>query len=154
MMTAMTPTTPFTPDPIRVATTQRRMLVAFAVAILCGTVVPIVAGLLSVAPTDGDAAAAPGPVIYAFFGVQLVVTVVYMLAAFGLIRAIGWSPVNQLAFVFICLISMGCGLLLLLSILLINREANRILRERGVKVGLLGVSRSELDRMRQAQAPA
>jgi len=131
-------------DPLGIAISQRRMLVCFAVAIILPVVTLAIASL--VAPeTETPEVISSSFRITGF--VQIVATIAYMVAGFRLIREIGWSAGNQLAFIFICLISMGCGLLLFLALFFINAEANRILRSHDVKVGLLGVSKPEMDRL-------
>ena len=83
--------------------------------------------------------------------VEVVALAAFLIPAFQLIPLIGWSTLNQWAFVLICLISLGCGPLLLLAVFLINQQANRILRSHDVTVGLLGVSGTEIDRLREAR---
>ena len=132
-------------DPLGIAISQRRMLACFAVAII----LPLV--MLAIAIQIDPEAETPKVLSTPFVAmslVQIVATIAYMVAGFQLIREIGWSAGNQLAFIFICLISMGCGLLLFLALFFINAEANRILRSHDVKVGLLGVSKPEMDRLR------
>lgn len=131
-------------DPLGIAISQRRMLVCFAVAIILPVVTLAIASL--VAPETETPEVISSSVRITGF-VQIVATIAYMVAGFRLIREIGWSAGNQLAFIFICLISMGCGLLLFLALFFINAEANRILRSHDVKVGLLGVSKPEMDRL-------
>ena len=137
-------------NPLEIATTQRRMLTCFAIAIF----IPIVLLAISLA-IGGDASnldmEIPSVILKYFWItalVQVVATIAYMVTGFQLIRRIGWSPLNQIIFAVICLVSMGCGLLLFVALLLINTEANRILRSFDVKVGLLGASKGEIERLR------
>ena len=142
-------------DPLPVAEMQRRMLVGFGAAILImlamQVLVPII---LYTRMEDMDDPSTLGGFEVFLYLTQIVALAAFLVPAFRLIPKIGWSTLNQLAFVLICLISLGCGPLLLLALFLINQQANRILRDHDVTVGFLGASRREIDRMREARTEA
>ena len=142
-------------DPLPVAEMQRRMLVGFAAAILIMVAVQVVIPLIWLSRAeDMDAPATLGSIEIFLYLAQVFALAVFLVPAFRLIPWIGWSALNQLAFVAICVISFGCGPLLLLALFLINQQANRILRSHDVAVGFLGASRQDIDRMREARSEA
>ena len=122
-------------DPIAVARTQRQMLAGLAATILA---TPILASAYPWLPET--------PTQLAVVAVQAVAVAALMVPAFRLIGRIGWSAANQLVFLVICIASFAASPLLLVALFFINRDANRILRDRGIEPGLLGVSRRELAR--------
>ena len=139
-------------DALKVAKTQRRMLIGFGAAILTVTVVQTLYPMLrTTAGEDMESPYAIGQAEVIMSIVEVVALAAFLIPAFQLIPLIGWSTLNKWAFVLICLISLGCGPLLLLAVFLINQQANRILRSHDVTVGLLGVSGTEIDRLREAR---
>lgn len=138
-------------DPLPVAETQRRMLVGFGAALLTMTSLQIVFPAIQYAGLeDGESVVSVGTIGVVLYLVQIVALAAFLVPAFRLIPLIGWSTANQLAFVLVCLLSFGCSPLLLLAMFLINQQANRILRDHDLRVGFLGVPRSEIDRLRKA----
>ena len=140
-------------DPLPVAEIQRRMLVGFGAAILVMLAFQVLFPIIWYLRVDDmdDPSTLGGVEVFLYF-TQILALAAFLVPAFRLIPRIGWSTLNQLAFVLVCLISLGCSPLLLLALLLINQQANRILRNHDVLVGFLGASRQEIDRLKDARA--
>lgn len=135
------------------ATIQRRMLVGFAVAILV---------MLAVPPTDAWLRAAAGEDLHATHAIRQTAAVIgalriaalaaFVIPAIQLVPRVGWSVGARLAFAVTCLASLASPPLLLVPLLLVDHAATRHLRRRGVRAGLLGASRTEMQRFSAATA--
>lgn len=141
-------------DALPVMVIQRRMLIGFTAAIVVLIALNLLPMIWNSAVEDTENSETIGKTADFLFFLKLLALAAFVVPAYQLIRRIGWSALNQLAFLLICGLSTGCGPLLFLAVFLINREANHILRSQGVTIGLLGVSRSEIDRMREARSEA
>lgn len=141
-----------TRDTALIASTQRRMLLGFVAAIVIVTIVQIAYPLLRhLVGEDPTSQYSMRQMTVAVGMVEFVGLLAFVVPAFGLIRAIGWSRMNQVVFVVICLASAGCGPLLVVALLLINREANRLLRADGLVPGVLGVPTDAIARFESDQ---
>ena len=141
-------------DALPVMVTQRRMLIGFTASIVFLIALRLLPMIWDSAVEDTENPVTISRTADFLFFLKLLALAAFVVPAYQLIRRIGWSALNQLAFLLICGLSTGCGPLLLLAVFLINREANHILRSQGVTIGLLGASRSEIDRMREARSEA
>lgn len=137
--------TPETNGLISIARTQRRMLVGFLVAMVY--LIGVQSLFLAIRAAKGEdlesayAISQNDTILYA---IQLGALLAFLSPGLQLIRRIGWSRLNQVVFVLICLLSTGFGPLLFIALFLVNREATRILRAGNVEVGLLGASQAEI----------
>lgn len=141
-------------DALPVTVTQRRMLIGSTVAIVISIALNPLPMIWNSAVEDMENSLTTSKTADFLLFLKLLALAAFVVPARHLIRRIGWSALNQLAFLLIRRLSTGCGPPLRLAVFLIKREANHILRSQEVTIGLLGASRSEIDRMREDPSKA
>ncbi len=129
------------------AAIQRRMLAGFAVAIVVMlTVPPAYAWLRAAAGEDLHGGHAIRQTAVVIGALRIAALAAFVMPAIQLVPRVGWSVGARLAFVVTCLASIASPPLLLVALFMVNHAATRHLRRRGIRAGLLGASRDEMQR--------
>ena len=129
------------------AAIQRRMLAGFAVAIVVMmTVPPAYAWLRAAAGEDLHGAHAIRQTTVVIGALRIAALAAFVMPAIQLVPRVGWGVGGRLAFAATCLASLASPPLLLVALFLVNHAATRHLRRRGIRAGLLGASRAEMER--------
>lgn len=85
------------------------------------------------------------PLLYAYLGAVVIVSIITIVFVVRVALAYGYNPV--LAVIGALIVFLGCiGLLVLL---LLSQRITRTLKDAGCSVGLMGVSDADMDRLRQ-----